>query len=147
MTLCGKKLLSSISAVQGRTRLNTEEAVGREDRKTWLLYSISPKFETVLRNNLLKMIFPGFHTRSAQAESWGGLGRHMHTFPCRIDHGLWRGKREKQRRKWNGYQEIDAVSQSQTLRSRVRDGTAFNLLQLTPTESSNSSYTPRGFMK
>lgn len=50
-----------------------------QDTKTWLLYSISPKFETVLRNNLLKMIFLGFHTRPAQAESWGGLGkRHAH---------------------------------------------------------------------
>lgn len=55
-----------------------EEAV-EQDTKTWLLYSISPKFETVLRNNLLKMIFLGFHTRPAQAESWGGLGkRHAH---------------------------------------------------------------------
>lgn len=85
MTLC---VLQDTSAGQGRTSLNKRRLWGREDRKTWLLYWISPKFETVLRNNLLKMIFLGFYTRPAQAESWGGLGSDMHTFPCRINHGL-----------------------------------------------------------
>lgn len=122
---------------------------GRTDMKTWLLYSISPKFETVLRNNLWKKkIFPGFHTRPAQAESWGGLGRHMHTFPCRIDHGLWRGKREKQRREkvkqWSRDTCCLPVSNTQT---QSQGWDCIPSLQLTPTEGSNSSYTPRGSMK
>lgn len=138
-------VIANTSAGRG-TRLKKRRLWSREDTNTWLLYSVSPKFETVLRNNLLKMIFLGFHTRPAQAESWGGLGkRHAHVS---LQNRSWTVKEEMRKAK---ERESEKVVKRQMLSPNLTHSdsesgwgeTALDLLRLTPTEGRSHPTPPR----